>query len=249
MWRFIGASVMGAAHQSTNTACQDCCHVEQIQIAQQQYLLALVADGAGSALQGGQGAALACYALAKSIKSQLVANQPFEQLLIHQALVSARVLLQQQAQANGLELRDYASTMLGIVIAPQQAIAFQIGDGAIVASVNHYQGVVFWPDNGLYANMTYFLTDDDYRQHLNLQTIDATLQEVMLFSDGLQRLALSFDAKTPHEPFFAPILKALRANNANTELLNQHLAQFLASDMINKRTDDDKTLVLATRTA
>jgi len=136
---------------------------------------------------------------------------------------------------------------LGILVTPTHAFAFQIGDGAIIVNSCGVQGVVFWPDNGLYANMTYFLTDEDYLQHIHVVQINTPLEEVILLTDGLQRLALVLDSKIAHEPFFSPIFKALRANNANTELLNQHLAQFLASQVVNQRTDDDKTLVMAIR--
>ncbi|MDO9177861.1 MAG: PP2C family serine/threonine-protein phosphatase [Agitococcus sp.] len=248
MWRFMNASVIGTSHQDNETYCQDHHHVEQIWVEKQSYLLVIVADGAGSALKGGQGSALACHALSTSLKQQLAIAKTLNQTLVEQSLVYARELLQQQAQANDLYLRDYATTVLGVIVGQQQALCFQIGDGAIVASVNGYQGLVFWPDNGLYANMTYFLTDDDYAQYLHVQLVEAALGEVALFSDGLQRLALSLETKTPFSPFFEPMFKALRhAQPQDCQLLNQHLAQFLASDSVNKRTDDDKTLVLATR--
>jgi hypothetical protein len=248
MWRFMNASVIGTSHQDNNTECQDNHYVEQLYLNKQSYLVAIVADGAGSALKGGQGSALACHAISSYLKKQLAVNNRFNKALIEQALVYARDLIQQQAKANDLSLRDYATTLSGVVVSKQQALCFQIGDGAIVASVQGYQGLVFWPDNGLYANMTYFVTDDDYVQYLNVEVIDAVLDEVILFSDGLQRLALSLETKMPFSPFFEPMLKALRqAKHQDFSVLNQHLAQFLASELVNKRTDDDKTLVLATR--
>lgn len=248
MWRYMSASVIGTAHQSNNTDCQDSHIIEQVTSSTGNYLLAIVADGAGSAVQGGQGAALACHGVASCLKQQLAANKPLNQALIAHALLLARTAIQQQAAANQLAMRDYATTVSGIVIAEQNALSFQIGDGAIIASINGYQGLIFEPDNGLYANMTYFLTDEDYASHLMIQAVGACIEEVMLFSDGLQRLALNLDAKTPFGPFFEPMLKALRQSNSpKNEQLNEHLAQFLASDLVNKRTDDDKTLVLATR--
>ncbi len=36
-------------------------------------------------------------------------------------------------------------------------------------------------------------------------------------------------------------------NAAHIDILNNRLARYLASDTINSRTDDDKTLLLATR--
>lgn len=248
MWRFIGTSVIGSSHVQNNTDCQDSCVIEQVATANGNVLLAIVADGAGSALKGGQGAAIACYSASQFIIKQLQTTASVDFSLIKLALLAARTTLTQQAKANDLTLRDYATTLLGVIITQQQAWCFQIGDGAIVLNTASSQGVVFWPDNGLYANMTYFLTDEDYEQHLYLQEVNTIIQEAVLFTDGLQRLALSFESKTAHNPFFEPIFNALRqAKATDFAVLTQHLAQFLASESVNKRTDDDKTLVLATR--
>jgi len=70
------------------------------------------------------------------------------------------------------------------------------------------------------------------------------------YSDGVQRLALSFEQRIPHNPFFEPMLNVLRnQKSAECEALDQQLAHFLNSPQINERTDDDKTLILATRRA
>jgi hypothetical protein len=63
-------------------------------------------------------------------------------------------------------------------------------------------------------------------------------------TDGLQRLALDFTARTPHLPFFQPLFAALRAA-PDVESLAGPFREFLDSQRINERTDDDKTLVLA----
>ena len=67
-----------------------------------------------------------------------------------------------------------------------------------------------------------------------------------LLSDGLQMLALNYGTKAAHQPFFAPMFASLRKADDAQELLVP-LKQFLDSKAVNDRTDDDKTLVLATR--
>jgi hypothetical protein len=69
---------------------------------------------------------------------------------------------------------------------------------------------------------------------------------VALFTDGLERLALRFDCRTPHIPFFDPLFRALRTAS-DLQSLNDGLRQFLASDSVQIRSDDDKTLILASR--
>ena len=69
-----------------------------------------------------------------------------------------------------------------------------------------------------------------------------------MFSDGLQRLALDFAKTIPFEPFFQGLFPSVRAMSADDgEKLTQSLTDFLNSPRINERTDDDKTLILATR--
>ncbi|MEX0611687.1 MAG: hypothetical protein WD229_06175, partial [Pirellulales bacterium] len=63
---------------------------------------------------------------------------------------------------------------------------------------------------------------------------------------GLERLALRFDSHTAHEPFFAPLFRVLQSAN-DLDGLNEGLRQFLASDSVQARSDDDKTLILASR--
>jgi hypothetical protein len=69
-----------------------------------------------------------------------------------------------------------------------------------------------------------------------------------MFSDGLQRLALVYESQTAYTPFFEPMFSVLRkADLAACDTLSDQLARFLSSPKVNERTDDDKTLVLATR--
>ena len=65
-------------------------------------------------------------------------------------------------------------------------------------------------------------------------------------TDGLQRLALDFSAKQPHAEFFHPLFQAIKIS-AKSDDLSTALKAFLNSPIINERTDDDKTLVLAVR--
>ena len=66
-----------------------------------------------------------------------------------------------------------------------------------------------------------------------------------LFTDGLQTLALDY-TRAAHSPFFAPMFAALSSETEPGGLLGP-LSAFLESPAVNERTDDDKTLILATR--
>ena len=72
------------------------------------------------------------------------------------------------------------------------------------------------------------------------------MDELALLTDGLQMLALRFADKSVHGPFFLPMFQALRAAES-ASALQTPLRDFLNSPAVNRRTDDDKTLILATR--
>jgi hypothetical protein len=132
------------------------------------------------------------------------------------------------------------------VIGPTSAAFAQVGDGAIVIGQGEGYRTIFWPEPAEYVNATDFLTDDSFPAPLRFETVEDSIVEVAAFTDGLQRVALDFAARTGYTPFFRPLFDALR-NAANLESLAEPFHNFLASDRVNERTDDDKTLVLAVR--
>lgn len=184
MWNIVRASVLGTSHLSSGFPCQDHCYAN----CSQEYLICLVADGAGSAKQGGMGAELACRITRERIEAALDDGAPLpilDELAVKEWICAVQQIISKTAEANGLTARDYACTLLGAVIGTNEAVFFQIGDGAIVASNGSAQGVVFWPKSGMYANMTHFVTDSDASAHLHIEIVKTSIKELSLFSDGL----------------------------------------------------------------
>jgi protein phosphatase 2C-like protein len=110
---------------------------------------------------------------------------------------------------------------------------------------------VFWPQKGEYANMTFFLTDENSVSRAQVANLPDETLDVALFTDGLEPLALQFSAQKAHEPFFRTAFAPLHACTTPGEStsLSQSLAQMLTSPAARTRTDDDTTLILATRRA
>jgi hypothetical protein len=241
---------MGSSHIQTSSPCQDRCLYRIVEDQRNEpFLIAVASDGAGSALHGEIGAAIACEkaasALIAAIESAGEAGLSTE--LVNSLLESVRTDITKAAEARNTTMRSLACTLLGAVIGPGKALYFQIGDGAIVARQGNKLVPVFWPESGEYANMTYFVTDADASDHLCAEVRETT-DELGLFSDGLQRLALVFATESVHEPFFEPMFRVLRSStHEQADTLCMALERFLCSKAVNERTDDDKTLVLATR--
>jgi hypothetical protein len=258
-WRVVQASAVGTSHIENGEVCQDECLAGTLCAPDGEgYFLGLVSDGAGSASHGRVGAEMACEKGRGVIEQWVRQERSLSRLTLETVtrwVVAIRQHLCLAAEAKRLTQRDFACTLLGAVVGTKAAAFFQVGDGAIVIRDGDGFQPVFWPDAGEYANMTYFVTDEDALVHLRrkiwFSSRESSLPcEVAMFSDGLQRLALVYETQTAYKPFFEPMFDTLRkADLAACDVLSDQLACFLGSSKINERTDDDKTLVLATRKA
>ena len=141
--------------------------------------------------------------------------------------------------------RDYACTLLYVIACDDTTICGQIGDGAIVVKIEDNLKVPIWPDNGEYANQTFFVTQEDAANRLHLAKLGPVTDFVM-FSDGLQRIALNEAEKGGHPGFFHPLVSTVRGSEA-TDKTQERLIEFLSSDRVNSKTDDDKSIIVACR--
>jgi hypothetical protein len=68
-------------------------------------------------------------------------------------------------------------------------------------------------------------------------------------TDGLQPLALHYASQSVHEPFFHGMFQPLHGSPGSAEVpaLSASLEEFLSSERVRMRTDDDVSLILATR--
>ncbi|HRX62085.1 MAG TPA: PP2C family serine/threonine-protein phosphatase [Candidatus Competibacter sp.] len=251
-WRFVYASVAGVAHLANDVECQDACTVRWVSMLEAGPVLILtVADGAGSASQPRAGAELACQTLLSECMTRLLAvsSTDWTPALAEVLLENVRAALEERAADAGLPMREFACTLLGAVVTADRALCLQIGDGAIVIGAQDRYWPVFWPQTGVYANETHFVTDPDAATHLECVVLNEPIAEIALLTDGLQSLALHYHHRQAHAPFFRPMFQYLRAclEPGCSMSLNAALEQFLTSPAVNQRTHDDKTLILATR--
>lgn len=246
-WRFVNAAVRGTSHEVSGAPCQDDCFVD----VAGDVLVAIASDGAGSASRSEEGAGLTCETLLRCIEEWLRTGSDVEDIrreTVEEWVGNARAVVEARAVQMELTLRDFACTVVGAIVGLEAAAFFQIGDGAAVTGSHGQYDVVFWPSGGEYANMTYFTTDDDWREHLAFEVRAGSIDDVAVMTDGLQRLALQFDARAAHVPFFEPMFGVLQnAEPGFATSFEVPLVVFLGSEAVNARTDDDKSLVLATR--
>jgi hypothetical protein len=254
LWRYVYGTVAGTSHFARSLPCQDHSLICEFSAADTEPALLLVAsDGAGSASRADVGSKLVCDSVHARVDAYLKQNASLSGItneLIKSWLDDwIRRDLYKQASVEDLQVREFACTLVAALIGTKTSIFFQIGDGAMVVAEGAEYTPIFWPQNGEYANSTYFVTDDSALDNLLFQKREASpIDEISLFTDGLQNLALKFDTKSVHNPFFLPLFTRLRAEPpGECEILAPLLQDFLTSPPVNERTDDDKTLLLATR--
>ena len=251
-WKVAGAAVRGFGHETDGSECEDHFAVE---CSTGDFLVALVADGAGSAKFGGAGAALVAekttlYAVA--LLRRLGPRRAREFLRapgrpeIERLVARVRADLAREAQRRSVELKDLHATLLACMAGNEGGFFFHIGDGAGLAlSPSLEEFVISPPENGEYAETTYFVTADDWKEHLRITSFGSHLPTVCLMSDGVSGMAVAA-GPTPFLPFLAPLDKFLSANDRPVS--EAALAATLASDRIRAITQDDKTLLWASRT-
>lgn len=251
-WVVAAATAIGSSHVASGESCQDALqlHLGCNSIGE-SFIAIAISDGAGSAVHGLKGAEtstkhsvelLVAGAMSGEYRAGVESNQCAD------LLTDVQHRIGEEAREFGCEPRDLACTFLGALVWPESATFLQIGDGAIVyrtAEVAADYDLAFWPATGEYANTTHFVSDDDALFNLQVKHLAAAVDELALFTDGIQRLALDYAERRPHVPFFKPIFDHLRS--ATSGDLSEDLRMFLESERVAERSDDDKGMVLVAR--
>ena len=246
-WKVFLASATGKYHIDQNEPCQDfACHE-----VRQGVLLGAVCDGAGSASHGREGAEF----VAREVTSRLAAALEFGGLpeasedgyraFIAPVIEAVRADLETRVQGDGQVLRDYAATLVGCIAGPAGGCFFHIGDGFAVHQPLEGGAILSFPENGEYANETYFATDADWAEHLRVTLLGTlpTGSAIGLMSDGSSAFAIDRERTGFYRPFIDPVLAYLRA--ATESHGSEALHNLLASEKTFEITSDDKTLLLA----
>jgi len=246
-WRVIGASVVGTAHQRTNTPCQDA-HCFR---TGDDWLALAIADGASSASLSQEGAQLATQEAVNFIAAWLLNRFPVVRSdfieLLSETIKNVHLSILNLAEQKQQRVNQFATTISCAVVTETHVAVAQIGDGTIVcqdASGELLQ--VLRPERGEYANETRFITSADALSSAQIRVFKRQIVSLAALTDGLIRLACVLPDFQPFSNFFLPLFDFARSQKDNDKSIVS-LQDFLSSDTVCSRTDDDKTLVLAVR--
>lgn len=246
-WRYATALQVGASHKRAGVPCQD----SLVCIADGENLVAVIADGAGSAKYSDVGAEIVVGTIARCL-DPLVGSYNGQALegAVREAISEARIAVYRTSEQRGIAAREFASTVLVVAANRHGAVCAHLGDGLIAVSESGFEwNYVFWPQRGEFTNSTFFLTDADAMDRLLIDALPPRVTDFALMSDGLEPLALTYSTRAPHDPFFNSLFAPLHrcAASGRSEFVTGLLNDLVSSPRIYTRVDDDIALVLATR--
>jgi hypothetical protein len=256
-WLTAKAVVRGRSHRTNNKPCQDACAFYTG--VRGKWMVAVVSDGAGSASRADEGARLVAEGVAAGVIAasfKLEARGPGVWLKdhVHRTVLDVR----DQLRDKGANIDEFKCTLVGVLVGPAGGIFFHVGDGAALASRVATRGdeqsltdreAMLWgdlvlsgPENGEYANETYFITQNDWEKHLRIDVLSDTPDIIALMTDGA--LPLVVQRQRPNAPFMDPVVRQLlRAHDGAAR--GALLEEYLSNPEVDSITDDDKTLFIA----
>lgn len=246
--RVYAASAIGKSHIDGSVPCQDAFAYKVID----DVLIAIVCDGAGSATVSHLGSDFAANTLVSALADCYVTNESIHSLdaetfkqKIQILIGSFREKLEAQAITENRTLADYAATLVGVVTNANQGYFFHIGDGLAIAQHSQNPSTAFMslPENGEYANETYFITGAEWAAHLRVTAISKPIDLLALMSDGAAPFVMNKGNSDFHRPFIDPVAHYLKSVSELDG--SSALTATLADVRTYQITSDDKALLIA----
>jgi hypothetical protein len=227
IWEVAGISVAGTTHLRLDIPCQD---ESDYDVLPSGVLIAVVADGAGSALHpelGAQAAVKAVLDAARSSSSDTFDRVELCQRSVQDWMCKAREAVEDKARKRNVCPRELATTLIIVIGALEFVVAGQIGDGATVIRTGEGKiDTLTTPMRGEYANETVFITSPGAQDLIQLKASEGKATQIAAFSDGLQTLALQFPDAIAHERFFAPLFDFIAQPGAAIDAKSRSFALF-----------------------
>ncbi|TAE70062.1 MAG: protein phosphatase 2C domain-containing protein [Bacteroidetes bacterium] len=270
-WFSVGRSIIGKSHIKNNIPCQDFCHLEMIN---DLWGIAIVCDGAGSAINSHIGSEFVAKESAKIFKSiflkeqleknkELLPNDIWQELA-KKGLYQVKQNLDNFAKNEGYQVESLACTIILAIYSPFGILVTHIGDGraGFLTHNNEWKSMII-PWKGEEPNQTVFITSAIWNENVDNYIESRIIKEqpfaFTLMSDGCEAHSFEcsiFDKQTnewndpnlPFPKFFNPLvegLKKMKLANMSEEEIQDEWNKFLSSGTPSLVNEpDDKTLIL-----
>ena len=253
-WITAQASVVGSSHIESGSPCQDAHVVREIKA--NEWLVAVVCDGAGSASRSDEGAQYVANFVADEFcrLADLFDSRPpgswINDFLLERILELRAEL---KSLAGKDDIQELNCTLVACLVGPDGGFSLHIGDGNLVGGYtekdhnpptrNLYHSL---PENGEYANETFFITENHWVKHIRLTSLPP-LDWVLCLSDGGAALAMEGE-KTLKDKFLIPVINDV-FKHEDSESRLALLEKYLKDPKADSVTSDDKTMVVACKSS
>ena len=239
MWKTLNYEVIGKSHIKAKKVCQD----KTFTYNQNGAIVSALADGAGSYEYSDIGAIIACKSICKFIGDnfdELIsisnANEVITKIVNH-------VVADIEAKADEMQCdKDkLSSTLLCVAIKNDDVIVFHVGDGLIAGLKNGELKTLTMPDNGEFANATYFITSPRaFEKARLLKGKTLGFEGFALMSDGSSASLYNKKLQKPAHAI-AKLIIGLQYTFSNAYL---ETVKYLMDYEIHERTTDDCSIAL-----
>lgn len=249
-WKAGGISVTGFSHIEADIPCQD---ANAYKVRRDGWLVAAVSDGAGSAKFSHIGAETYVSAVVDRFAEDPNLPEQSEDGIIAdlKEVIDATtrsfvINYVPEDEGEDVSQSDFAATIIVVICNKNGGAFYHVGDGAgVVLELGDFnQAVVSKPQNGEYANETYFLTMENWQDYLRVTPFEAPFDTVLLMSDGVTAMAMTKGCEAPFGSFVQPVINYLKS--AEPKIGQQALKNTLVREQVKTVTGDDKSLFWAT---
>lgn len=251
MIKTFSASVIGTSHINRGMPCHDSHMIRYIN--DDEGIIVAVSDGMGSAKHAEIGSALAVECITDFISDALKENEDSDDEekqdltdILKDGYMEVQKRLVKEAEISEVQPRDLNCTLLVfLAINKHEQYIAQVGDCIAIGQTEDSDTyhIIAEPQKGEYANQTFSVVNEESVENGDYELLEHPLKRIALMSDGLEGMTINAATKDVSKGFFDPFFKAFSQSNFSEERASTSLKTFLSSDRINKKTDDDKTLV------
>jgi len=251
-WNIAGAKVQGPSHVQTGTPCQDA-FVTQVS-SDGQWVSLVVSDGAGSAARAEEGSKLVTQIFSEKLLeiANLLNTRPpggWINDYVIQQMVDVRELLRKKVGTD--DIKDFHCTLVASLVGPSGGFLIHIGDGSLIGgtveeglsdpkSLHLKINVQSKPENGEYANETFFVTEKDWIKHLRITPI-GKVDWLLLATDGGCALCLKNESSPQISNIEEMVQYLLKTPEENR---SKAIESWLGTDGAKQLSNDDKTFVI-----
>jgi hypothetical protein len=243
-WFVAGASITGESHIRRGRGNDDA-----LAICQQDHWTAIVvSDGAGSSIRAQEGA----HFVSEGFRIKLLSIATLLDELgpgpwLNDSVINAVLEVRSDlaSVAGSYDLKDFHCTLVAALFSCKGGFTVHIGDGAIIVGRNTDSDDIEVeihspPENGEYANETFFITETTWLKNIRIKPL-ANFEWIALTTDGAASIFLDRAVKEEAIESLFQILSEMSAETSFSKLIEF----YLDSEDARYCSDDDKTLAIA----